>query len=295
MLKLIYPTEAERWSDPKKPGNSICYPADNKVAILLRDKGLVGIEYRQCEPCFGYVAEATVSVDKVNSTARKADRRLAEYWNEIHKDDKSWKSRDVRKYRKQRALVWHRRWSAELMDLLPEAVHRHFTHSSARAYNKYVRSVLSAWELEDNGKRLRLCPSQNFIFITLLALLIRSFADRRIQGLEDCYLCFLAALLPYCVFLLLCRIVGKLPTFRYKRLCGLGLLCFFVGWTAFIPEIVSLKFMTPVLCCFSLLLAVYVAQVLDRFLSLDRLLARSSLRVEDEEDMCYDGESEDEE
>ena len=60
--QIMLPKTNVEWEDPSQRGNCLCKATDPEIAELLKSKGLSGIYYRNNEPLFEPVAEATVEI-----------------------------------------------------------------------------------------------------------------------------------------------------------------------------------------------------------------------------------------
>ncbi|QAB14616.1 HNH endonuclease [Hydrogenovibrio thermophilus] len=107
---------------------------DNLTWAEIKEKfGIEGIEFKDGEPNFSTISEASVGVVDF-STDRKlnfmqADEQLAEKWTQEAKDGKEWTPSDVAEYRKANGLSWHERSDQKIMDLVPSLVHGNVPHS----------------------------------------------------------------------------------------------------------------------------------------------------------------------
>ena len=140
------PLEGKRGSWEGEKGDSIYVPDENyeggppsgkDVKEALDSKGIEGIEYKNGEPDFSEIAEATVEIDDMSEfrygedgNFAKADQALADKWNaENHGGRNDWTARDINNYRKDNNLVWHERQDCRHMDLVDRTIHSYFTHT----------------------------------------------------------------------------------------------------------------------------------------------------------------------
>jgi hypothetical protein len=133
----------DRFENPDKRGESMALPdvstqEGKKVAEKLAEYGQKGIEYRNGEPNFGPVSECTTPIEGMSSIRAenfaKADKRCAESWNAEKRDGRDdWTASEVRQWRKDNHFSWHERCDTKTVDLVPQEVHGHFTHSGGVA------------------------------------------------------------------------------------------------------------------------------------------------------------------
>lgn len=100
----------------------------------LVEKGMDGIEYKNCEPDFSRCAEATVTIDNMTEYRYgnfcQADEKCAEQWNDSRRDGRSdWQASEVRDWRHENDLTWHERSDTRTMDLVSYDIHSYFGHS----------------------------------------------------------------------------------------------------------------------------------------------------------------------
>lgn len=115
--------------------------AGRAAAAELSARGQDGIDYRNADPDFSKVSEGTVKIDHMCDRRRgrggnfeQADTRLAETFNKQQRDGKTnWTPREIEAWRKGNRFIWHERADMKTMDLVPEAIHKTFTHSGGVA------------------------------------------------------------------------------------------------------------------------------------------------------------------
>ena len=139
------PQEGDRGSYDGKKGDSVFVPNENyeggppsgkEVKEVLDKKEIEGIEYKNGEPDFSKIAEATVEIDEMSEyrygpdgNFSKADQALADKWNaEKHDERNDWTAREIKNYRLENNLVWHERQDCKHMDLVDRTIHGYFTH-----------------------------------------------------------------------------------------------------------------------------------------------------------------------
>lgn len=137
--------EGEKGDSTWKPDPDRIPPKSNpegKSWGELEDKyGMDGVKFKDGEPDFSEIAEATVEIDdftgnRVENFAQ-ADSKLAEKWNVEGRDGRTdWTARDVAAYRKENNLTWHERRDMKTMDLVPSEVHNNIPHAGG----------ISAWK-----------------------------------------------------------------------------------------------------------------------------------------------------
>lgn len=119
-------------------GESKFIPSEEtKSGIECREKlaeyGQDGIEYKNGEPIFVKVSEASVKIEGMTEhrpqNFAKADFACARLWNDQKKDGKSdWTDKDVSDWRKTNECSWHERCDTKTMDLVPRKIHDFFGH-----------------------------------------------------------------------------------------------------------------------------------------------------------------------
>lgn len=120
-----------KWSG--EPGNSIFFPKKIEARDALRSYNQSGIEYRDGEPDFSKVSEATIQIENMTSNRHanfvKADNECAKQWNEHCKDGRTdWKARDVKEWRQANRYSWHERLDMKTMDLVQRDIHEECKH-----------------------------------------------------------------------------------------------------------------------------------------------------------------------
>ena len=149
-LEGFLPSSKGSWEGEK--GDSIWKPDPDCVPLKsnpegktweeIEDKyGIDGVKFKDGEPDFSEVAEATVEIDDFTGNRfenfAQADSRLAEKWNAEGRDGRTdWTARDVAAYRKENSLTWHERSDMKTMDLVPSEVHNNIPHAGG----------ISAWK-----------------------------------------------------------------------------------------------------------------------------------------------------
>lgn len=104
--------------------------------IVLPDgTEITQVTYTNCVPDFSPYAEAEVNIPNMTNVRRgtgknfeQADEALAELWNSIRHNGRSWTADDVRAYREANNLVWHEMNNMESMQLVPYDVNDQFGH-----------------------------------------------------------------------------------------------------------------------------------------------------------------------
>lgn len=144
------PKDGERGKFEGERGNSKFVPSDGtedgtKCIDILKKHGIDGIKYKNGEPDFSEVSEATLKIDnmtehrpdyfdkngiKQDGNYTQGDKILAEQWNKEAKDGKTdWNEKDVAGYRDTNKLTWHERCDTKTMDLVPSVINKFFSHS----------------------------------------------------------------------------------------------------------------------------------------------------------------------
>ncbi|MGP1579936.1 MAG: HNH endonuclease [Wolinella sp.] len=115
-------------SIPKKPSDN-----ERTWREILEPYGTEGIEFKDGEPDFTPVSEASVEIEDFglerDDNFTQADEALAKKWSEEQKDGKDWTAKDVEQYRKEHKLSWHERSDQKTMDLVPQVIHGNIPHS----------------------------------------------------------------------------------------------------------------------------------------------------------------------
>lgn len=118
------------WSDPNKRGE--CDFILDEPIKLPNGKTVTKITYKNCVPDFSPFQEAQVRIPNMtnsrNSNFTQADKALAEYWDRIQYNGKSWSASDVKSYRRSNGLTWHEMNNMEYMQLVPSEVNSAFGH-----------------------------------------------------------------------------------------------------------------------------------------------------------------------
>ena len=137
--------EGEKGDSTWKPDPDCVPPKSNpegKTWVEIEDKyGMYGVKFKDGEPDFSEIAEATVEIDDFTGNRfenfAQADSKLAEKWNAEGRDGRTdWTARDVAAYRKENNLTWHERRDMKTMDLVPSEVHNNIPHAGG----------ISAWK-----------------------------------------------------------------------------------------------------------------------------------------------------
>ena len=132
---------------PKQP-----YGNKRSWAEILDKYNIDGIEFKNGEPDFTTVAEATVVIEEFSiqrdDNFRQADEVLAKKWSKRHKYGKyNWCAEDIKKYRKKQKLSWHERSDMQTLDLVPQEIHANVPHSGG--ISKKKRAIAK----ENNSER----------------------------------------------------------------------------------------------------------------------------------------------
>ena len=113
---------------PKRPPNN-----EKTWGEILDENGVEGIEFKDGEPDFSKVSEATVEIEEFtgdrNANFTQADEKLADQWTSESKDGRTWTPQDVKEYRKENNLSWHERRDKKTLDLVPQEIHGNIPHS----------------------------------------------------------------------------------------------------------------------------------------------------------------------
>ena len=144
------PNDGERGKWEGKPGESKFIPSQETESgqlskEKLSERGIDGIEYKNGEPDFSPVSEATVKIDKMTENRHdyfdangdkqqgnftQADFKCADMWNEIGRDNRNdWTPQEVRDWRKENNYSWHERCDTKTMDMVSQDIHGFFNHS----------------------------------------------------------------------------------------------------------------------------------------------------------------------
>ncbi len=129
-------------------GDSLFVPDDAKAKQALKEYKQEGIEYKDGEPNFENVSEATVKIDNMTSERYgpsnnfdQANHKCAEKWNAELKDGRNdWTAREVENWRKENHYTWHERLDRKTMDLVQSDIHSECKHyggvAECRRYEK---------------------------------------------------------------------------------------------------------------------------------------------------------------
>lgn len=144
------PQSGGKWSG--EPGNSKWIPDRDSIpkqpygnkkswGEILDKYSIDGIEFKDGEPDFTPIAEASVEIEDFttqrDSNFRQADELLAQEWNRQKKDGKSdWTAEDVKNYRKKKKITWHERSDMKTLDLVPQDIHANIPHSGGISKKK---------------------------------------------------------------------------------------------------------------------------------------------------------------
>lgn len=101
------------------------------------------VTYKNAVPDFSPFAKGEVRIPSMtnsrSSNFRQADKALAEYWNKIKYQGKTWTRAEVEAYRAENNLTWHEMSNMESMQLVPHDVNQTFTHFGGVAeYNAMI-------------------------------------------------------------------------------------------------------------------------------------------------------------
>lgn len=114
-------------------GNSEFHPDDSGARKNLEKYGQRGIEYRNGNPDFSKVCEATVKIENMTSNRplnfRQAYKKIAEKWSNELKDGRTnWTSRDVKNWKKENHYDLHECADMKTMNLVPHDIHMACKH-----------------------------------------------------------------------------------------------------------------------------------------------------------------------
>lgn len=121
-----------------KRGESLCRSLKEDVNKALAKFGLEGILYKNgvADAGFEKCAVEKVSIEmteKIDRNMKKARTEIAKKWNEQNKDGRTdWNAREVHKYQKENGLVIHECANRKDCYLIPEVIHKEFTHTGGR-------------------------------------------------------------------------------------------------------------------------------------------------------------------
>lgn len=119
------------WSG--KIGDSKFVPNDVNARDELKKYGQDGIEYKNYNPDFSKVSEATVKIDNMTSDRpfnfKLAYTEIAKKWSKEERDNKTdWTPRDVKQWKKDNHYVLHENADMKTMDLIPTKIHEVCKH-----------------------------------------------------------------------------------------------------------------------------------------------------------------------
>ncbi|RDU64941.1 hypothetical protein CQA53_07235 [Helicobacter didelphidarum] len=128
------------WLPDKEYKPQVFNPEDKTWGEILEKHKIKEIEFKDGEPDFSKISEASVEVDdfteKRNINFAKADKELAKQWTQESKDGKEWSAEDVRNYRRENNLTWHERGDMKTMDLASREIHDNTPHSGGISAKK---------------------------------------------------------------------------------------------------------------------------------------------------------------
>ena len=136
-----------------EPGNSIFHPEKQEAKEALGRYSQDGVDYKDGEPDFSNVSEATVKIDNMTSERygpgknfNQANQKCAEQWNKEARDGKiDWKARDVENWRLENCYTWHERLDRKTMDLVQRDVHEECKHFGGVAECKRYEAIGKAF------------------------------------------------------------------------------------------------------------------------------------------------------
>lgn len=114
-------------------GNSMFHPDKEESREALESYKQDGINYKDGEPDFSKVSEATVEIEKMTSNRPsnfiQANEACAKLWNSQAKYEKTdWTARDVNDWKKENRFSWHERLDMKTMDLVQRDIHEECKH-----------------------------------------------------------------------------------------------------------------------------------------------------------------------
>ena len=114
-------------------GNSRFHPEKIEAREALTKYKQEGIDYKDGEPDFSKVSEATVKIEDMTSIRpynfRQANEVCAKQWNEEKKDGRTdWTARKVEDWRIENKYSWHERLDMKTMDLVQRDIHDECKH-----------------------------------------------------------------------------------------------------------------------------------------------------------------------
>ena len=104
--------------------------------VTLKDGTVITkVTYKNAIPDFSPYQHAKVKITNMTSDRygsgknfEQADEALAQIWNSIKHNGKSWTARDISNYRKTHNLTWHEMNNMEYVQLVPTEVNATFRH-----------------------------------------------------------------------------------------------------------------------------------------------------------------------
>lgn len=136
-------------------GESV-YVYDKAKTVTIGDKTYeikpgTQVTYKNCVPDFSPYQKAQVKIPQMTNNRHtkggikgnfeQADEALAQYWNKVKYNNKSWTARDVADYRSENGLTWHEMSNMESMQLVPSEINGGFPHCGGVAeYNAMIGS-----------------------------------------------------------------------------------------------------------------------------------------------------------
>jgi hypothetical protein len=146
-----YTQYSNRLMQTPKEGSSGHWSGERGESDFVLDKTfklsdgteITKVTYKNAVPDFSPYAKGEVNIQGMtnsrSSNFRQADRALAEYWNKIKYEGKSWTKADVEAYRAENNLTWHEMSNMESMQLVPYDVNQIFSHFGGVAeYNAMI-------------------------------------------------------------------------------------------------------------------------------------------------------------
>ena len=114
-------------------GDSTFFPEKTDAKEALKEYNQPGINYKDGEPDFSKVSEATVQIEDMTSNRAynfgQADTACAKQWNEQNRDGRTnWTPRDVKEWRQENRYSWHERLDMKTMDLVQRDIHDECKH-----------------------------------------------------------------------------------------------------------------------------------------------------------------------
>lgn len=125
------PNSGGKWSGKRGESDFIL----DEPIELPNGKKITKVTYKNGVPDFSPYQEAQVKISDMTNQRlgeggnyEKADSALAEYWDKIKYNNRSWTARDVEAYRTSHNLTWHEMSNMESMQLVPFEVNDRFLH-----------------------------------------------------------------------------------------------------------------------------------------------------------------------